>query len=758
MGSGGSEWTLLNEVGDPVSSFQWQNSLLSHNNYMEYAGSNKDGRISFQNSDCGFVGYLDDSLSSATVKRVNLPISKYGYGYFFQESETFSRVDNPEGGFDFITLDADLESDEACELVKNLNLSFPVSEVPAVSPVILTSSDFNIRQENVDWTPEFAPLQTTAIEFIETPLCERFDTQPSDNETDLDILLLFGDTAPDGNGVIKNVHGLSLNDEGQVAFSAVLGFSQSDPGIYRADKNGLVELARQGQVLPGDGGVIDSFGLENLPVINESGKVVFDARLEKQDDDSIRPQAIFLADENSLTILAKRGTPISENSDVYFNFFTPLGYSNAFPSLNNSNQVAIWATLTGEVDSTNNEGIFLLSDSGSVTIAREGFNSIEERGAFENLVNFNVFDELPSINDAGQVVFEASIGLGDGIFVGDMSGVSEVIYDDAETPPIGNGGLTFLNYNINDLGDVNFLVSWPDPENIGGVFPNSLSGIFTSTESGIISVVSNGEESPNGDGIITLQNAGFNNEFHNLAPNNAGLVAFATSLSETPGGGADDFAIYSGNNLGLAEVARKGQLVPGDDGVFSFNISLSDVGSNADPLVNDQGQVVFATSLQETSRGSENDYGIYFYDENIGLLEVARHGDELLGSEIIDLEINNYPPDNESTSFNNLGQVAFQFRLLDGRGGVALWAPPRNRMNVELEAFRGEDRVYLRWPAEGVGNWILESKLGLDQASSWRPVEISAELKGEFFEVPISVDSMQMYFRLFSGPQVHQNQ
>src|SRR5262249_42728785 len=64
----------------------------------------------------------------------------------------------------------------------------------------------------------------------------------------------------------------------------------------------------------------------------------------------------------------------------------------------------------------------------------------------------------------------------------------------------------------------------------------------------------------------------------------------------------------------------------------------------------------------------------YLYDDDLGLVPVARLGEALLGQSIASLR---FAPDTSRgrthVGLNASGQVAFQFDLNDGRRGVAVW-------------------------------------------------------------------------------------
>src|SRR5262249_33222484 len=130
-----------------------------------------------------------------------------------------------------------------------------------------------------------------------------------------------------------------------------------------------------------------------------------------------------------------------------------------------------------------------------------------------------------------------------------------------------------------------------------------------------------GQASPDGNGSILS----FDLNGEDVVPvNDAGQTAFKATLTATAQGTADNLAVFRGDGGALLKIARKGQASPDGDGVFA---------TFEPPALNASGQVAFHATLS----GTAHTQGIYLYDDDLGLVPVARLGDPLLGQTIANL-------------------------------------------------------------------------------------------------------------------------
>jgi hypothetical protein len=303
----------------------------------------------------------------------------------------------------------------------------------------------------------------------------------------------------------------------------------------------------------------------------------------------------------------------------------------------------------------NDRGIFLGDGTAEpVLIARRGNLAPGGSSAFD------AFGDAV-LNDRGTVAFRGSLtdGTSSGIFRGGGSaGVLQVTRSGEAAP----GGGTFSGFNdpaLNDVGQIAFRAGL---SGAGGSL-----GLFRADRTGVVEIVRQNDPAPDGNGVFL--------NFSAFSPslNEAGQIAFQADITGTTGPfdrPDDRQGIFRGDGglAGPGQIARAGGAVPDGNGVFR---------SFLNPALNDVGQLAFIAELDDTVGGSGDDRGLFFHDDLLGLLTVAREGESFLGSTIADLTFAfGGTRGDEYTGLNNLGQVAYQFRLVDGRSGVAVFSIP----------------------------------------------------------------------------------
>ena len=194
-------------------------------------------------------------------------------------------------------------------------------------------------------------------------------------------LVSTGDPAP-GGGTFYMFNSVSLNDSGQVLFSAWVD-APLRTGVFLWSEGSVQAIAQTGDAAPG-GGTFLSFSQQSL---NASGEVAFDAIF------STRGPGVFLFSRGVVSSIARWGDPAPGGT---------ISSANS-PSLNDAGQVALRAVVGNRV------GVYLLSRGLLNTIVREG----------EPAPGGDTFASLqsPRLNAQSQVAFLGGVSSSTGAFL-----------------------------------------------------------------------------------------------------------------------------------------------------------------------------------------------------------------------------------------------------------------------------------------------------------------------------------------------------
>jgi hypothetical protein len=522
------------------------------------------------------------------------------------------------------------------------------------------------------------------------------------------IIMVAGDHAPDGNGVFSSTLLMAggLNDAGQAVFAAQLvgtaNGSADNSGLFRGDGSTLVQIARAGQSF-GPGGVFSgTVGFQGNAALNQGGQVAFPAFLSVTDGGGITGIFRGSGTPESLTQIVRQGQTVPSGNGVFGVVYAAL------PTLNDAGQVAFYMHID---NATMNQSMGLFRGDGANITPIAVVKS-----PISGATNFGTLTAGPVLNRTGKVAFATSL-----IISNTFTPVSAVAVSDGANPtfyartgqstPDGNG--TFngpLAPFINESGQVAFVSS------VQGIV-GSYHALYFGSGATLTEVARTGQPAP---GI-----AGENlDQFEWVYLNNPGQIAFTAITCCTP-------AIYrwSPTTGTVTNLVRKGQAAPDGNGVIDLLY-----GSEDSPVeLNDQGQIAFACFV--VGGNLFNDSGIFFYDDNQGLLQVARIGDPLLGSSVNRLalaiaasraNIAGAAAGRPFSPLNNHGQVAYSFVLADGRAGVAVWTPPAiSELRITDVALAGKD-VHLSWIAP---------------AGTTNVVQASAIVSGLFKDISANISS-----------------
>nr|WP_145058487.1 choice-of-anchor tandem repeat NxxGxxAF-containing protein [Adhaeretor mobilis] len=465
---------------------------------------------------------------------------------------------------------------------------------------------------------------------------------------------MSGEASPDGNGTFGSAthhatfYKPQINEAGQVAFMAQMvgtsGGPVDDLGLFLIDGAQLKLAARKGDAVPESNGQYERFGFSTSTffpadfTLNTNGEIAFGASLSTTDGGATDNQGAYFWDGESLAPIARKGQAAPGGDGIISDLQAPL--------FNDAGQSVILTDITDSSSSSSDGMAIFRGESGILRqIARSGQAAPDGNGTLSTL-------STPVLDNAGNVVFTArhldTISTpNDQLAIyrgGHEVGLTQIVRGGQSAP---GGSENFENVTrpvVNDLGQTAFIAGYPN--NMVGHFSDNrliLNDGTTNTE------IARSQQ-------IFLGPAGSVRfySFGKTVFNNAGEIGFSATL-DSPTALA---GIFKGDETGLTTVAIDGQSVPEGNGAFRFFGGFD---------FNDNGQAVFQASLRDTFPSNVNDRGIYFYDDDLGQVTIAREGDPFMGSTLA-------LSDNSHVSLNNQGQVTFAFQLADGREGIALWS------------------------------------------------------------------------------------
>ncbi len=213
------------------------------------------------------------------------------------------------------------------------------------------------------------------------------------------------------------------------------------------------------------------------------------------------------------------------------------------------------------------------------------------------------------LNNPGQVFFGSvlnTIGGETGYYLGDSETINEVVREN-QIEPDGNGQFDELpNWDAAGFATVGG-VSLNDNGQVGFFAELTNTNGGTSDNAGIYRY---------GSGAISLRvrkgqfvpggNGLFSDLESELVMNNAGNIAFIAGLSNTTAGASDNSGIYRVSVGSPVVMVRENQVVPGGNGEFAgFDSDVNDI------FINDANQVAFEAILRDTNGGESDNSGIF---------------------------------------------------------------------------------------------------------------------------------------------------
>jgi hypothetical protein len=479
---------------------------------------------------------------------------------------------------------------------------------------------------------------------------------------------------PDGSE-LEMAFTTSVNNAGQIAFSALTTAATNNNGVFLFANGQITNVALTGQAAP-DGGIFRQ-GVEAGGAINSSGQVLFIGA------GSQHGIALYLFSANQLSRVIGQGDPIPRQPTFVFPTTTAIaagdvllisdttfpGGAGAYTATARGNPRGRTRLVVHEGESIGADGVidFLLgssmNQSGEV-IAGVGTSNALAALLSDDKTSLQVVadgaagsaveptDNTQAINNVGEIAF---IGFAPatqtaGVFL-NSGGQTSLLLDAATPLPDGSViSSNIPNLSLNSLDQIAFMAQ-PSSGPIG---------IFVAANGAITPLAIDGAPAPGGGNFQLFFGPSFDPLRGGPVINDHGDVAFGSRLTSVPVGGVFGFGgIFLYKDGVVSRIAGPDDPSP-DGGVFLFADS---------PSINSSGDVAF---FGDTSVFS---VGAFVYSKG-KITQVAIAGDFVNGIRLsfVDLPVIN---DNGHVGFTanlfdpNIGFMAGLF----GKTGIFLAAP-----------------------------------------------------------------------------------
>jgi hypothetical protein len=467
-----------------------------------------------------------------------------------------------------------------------------------------------------------------------------------------------GDAAP-GGGTFTQLLGGAINSSNQVAFQAFV--SDGRNGIFLWSNGTVTKIVASADVLP-DGG---SFGFPTAPDINDSGLVVFNGI-----SNSIADSGVFSFFQGPLSVLIPRLAQLPDGSLLSVPFTTSLNNAGqiAFSAFTtNATNVATFLFSNGQLSTVvtpgaaaPDGGVFRSGDQAGSVINQSGqvvtIAAERQHGSalylFSNNQLSRVIGQGDSIPRKPLFAFPVAtaIGAGDTVLIGDSTfpggaGAYRATAAHGAAPgmrnlalhigePIGvDGVVDFLfGFAMNHSGQVVADIASSDAG--GALLLNDNSALQVLADSSPSSPIEPGSNAPAINDLGEIAFIGFDPNsstsgiFLNSGRQNQLLLSASTPA---PGGGTFNNVSNLALNS-LDQLAFEAQPFPGPAGIFfakngvvtplaidgapapgGGNFQLFFFDPRQAPVIDDRGDVAFASFLTGTPGGFFGSGGIFLY-------------------------------------------------------------------------------------------------------------------------------------------------
>jgi hypothetical protein len=428
-------------------------------------------------------------------------------------------------------------------------------------------------------------------------------------------------TTPAGE-VLTTLSIPSVTDAGHVVFRGGAG----GIGVYRRDAAlPVAEIIAAGAQAPGAvaGATFDRI---DSMVGAGDGRATFIGRIAAPGLTNANDNGIWTNDDDGvLRKVMQAGDPVAPlGSGVLFNPIlfpveVDIGPDVFRHASNAAGEVAFLAGLNGpNARDANDRALFLRDPTGLTVLARR-YDPVPGTSDGAVFANFLRGRAAPSINDRGDVAFQAGFELttrDQGLYLRPRGGELQLFARTGEEVPGAGGGVNwkyFSDPNINNAGQLAFQASLQGP----AVGPTNSRAIVAGRPGDLQIVARTGDLAPGTTGTFMYFGIGPFEGYEPPLINAAGHAAFVGTIGGPGVTVYDDTGLWVQDPTGqLQLIAREGDAAPGGGTYYDFNFS------NARIQLGAAGQVAFLATIG-------GDTGLWATGLNTPLTQIARTNVEL---------------------------------------------------------------------------------------------------------------------------------
>ncbi len=480
-----------------------------------------------------------------------------------------------------------------------------------------------------------------------------------------ETVALIGEPAPGTTEEFLGGFGFPvINEAGQVAFAAAITGDTNIRGLWSGTPESLGLVSRRGDPAPGasPGATFSNFV---TPTINANGQTAFQAILSGT---PLTDSSMWAESNTGLRLVAREGDSApGTDAGTLFDSFGTLK-----PVINKFGQTAFLAELRGAAfgDGIWSEG------SGSLQLIAQ---SSKPAPGTPTGVTFGPLAR-PLINNAGMVAFRGNLS-GPSVnptnnvamWIGDANSLSLTVREGDLAPGMGANAM-FSSFESPALNESGLIVFGGFATGLGVTSSNN-GGIWAGAPGALNLVARKGDAAPGASSGVNY------NVTLATQINDAGQIAFVSSLVGQDVVSTNDFALFAGEQNSVKLIAREGSPAPGTEpGVVFANFDFSSSGTalaNSYEL-NDVGGIVFRAFLGGPGVDGSNNEGIWMTRPDGSLEMILRKGDLFdVNDDPMVEDLNTISSvfftdgdRGERSSLNSNGEVTFSLFFEGGEQGI----------------------------------------------------------------------------------------